>query len=101
MKAIQDATDVCTLPLAGSVAGHDVSTTVAVVPGNVVYFVDAGASVFTDAVANILKYNAATLLNSAPTRPIPQRAAGAAPTPRPRLRPTATTAPTSIPPSAT
>ena len=66
VKAIQDATEVCTLPLTGTVAGHDVSTTVAVVPGNVVYFVDAGASVFTDAVANILKYNAATLLNSAP-----------------------------------
>ena len=66
VKAIQDATEVCTLPLTGTVAGHDVSTTVAVVPGNVVYFVDAGASAFTDAVANILKYNAATLLNTTP-----------------------------------
>ena len=66
VKAIQDATEVCTLPLTGTVAGHDVSTTVAVVPGNVVYFVDAGASAFTDAVANILKYNAATILNTTP-----------------------------------
>ncbi len=66
VNAINAATEVSTLPLTGTVAGHDVSTTVAVVPGNVVYFVDAGASAFTDAVANILKYNAATLLNSAP-----------------------------------
>ena len=66
VKAIQDATEVSTLPLTGTVAGHDVSTTVAVVPGNVVYFVDAGASAFTDAVANILKYNTATLLNTTP-----------------------------------
>ena len=66
VNAINAATEVSTLPLTGTVAGHDVSTTVAVVPGNVVYFVDAGASAFTDAVANILKYNSATLLNSAP-----------------------------------
>ena len=66
VNAINAATEVSTLPLTGTVAGHDVSTTVAVVPGNVVYFVDAGASVFTDAVANILKYNAATILNTTP-----------------------------------
>ncbi len=63
VKAIQDATEVCTLPLTGTVAGHEVSTTVAVVPGNVVYFVDAGATAFTDLGQSILKYNAATLLN--------------------------------------
>lgn len=66
LKAIQDATQVGTLPLTGTVAGHDISTTVAVVPGNVIYFVDAGASAFTDLSQHILKYNAATLLNQAP-----------------------------------
>jgi len=66
VKAIQDATEVATLPLTGTVAGHEISTTVAVVPGNVVYFVDAGASAFTDAVENIVKYNTATLLNTTP-----------------------------------
>ena len=66
LKAIQDATQVGTLPLTGTVAGHEIATTVAVVPGNVVYFVDAGASAFTDLAQQILKYNPITLRNQAP-----------------------------------
>src|SRR5699024_6314987 len=52
VKAIQDATSVCTLPLTGTVADHEISTTVAVVPGNVVYFVDNGSETFSELAQN-------------------------------------------------
>ena len=66
VKAIQDATSVCTLPLTGTVADHEISTTVAVVPGNVVYFVDNGSEAFSQLAQTILKYNADTVRNTTP-----------------------------------
>ena len=66
VAAINNATTVSILPLTGTIGEHTVSTQVAVVPGNVVYFVDSGAESFSSLAQAIMKHNAGTLLNQTP-----------------------------------
>ncbi|MBM6871708.1 glycoside hydrolase family 2 TIM barrel-domain containing protein, partial [Pseudoflavonifractor phocaeensis] len=64
LNAINTATEVGAYTLSGSVEGHDITCTITVVPGDVVYFVDAGADEFTALGQAIVDYNGDTILNT-------------------------------------
>ena len=65
LAAVTETTEVGVYTVTGTVEGHEISCDIVAVPGDVVYFVDAGAEEFTSLGQAIMDHNSDTLRNTA------------------------------------